>query len=122
MQAMVVMLIAFGGLGCQNPAGEMPPLPPVAGQPAVNEPALASPVVGQPAAPPPAVSVPAYEPAPTSYAPYYGGGFDTTDPSGQDSFRDCVRDTFCSFFIGRSPDVPSASQIEAAYRAGYYNR
>ena len=116
MQAMVVMLIALGGLGCQNPAGEMPPIPPIAGQPAVREPA-----VSQPAAPS-SVSVPAYEPAPTSYAPYYGEGFDTSDPLGKASFGDCLRDTFCSFFIGRSPDVPPAYQIEAAYRAGYYNR
>ena len=53
MQAMVVMLIALGGLGCQNPAGEMPPIPPIAGQPAVSEPA-----VGPPVAPPSAADGP----------------------------------------------------------------
>ena len=106
MQATVVMLIALGGLGCQNPVDNVPPIPPVAGQPA-------APSTG---------SVPAYEPAPSSYTPYYGGGFDSADPYDDESFGACVRDTFCSFFIGRSPDVPSARQIEAAYRAGYHSR
>jgi hypothetical protein len=106
MHVTVLMLIALGGLGCQNPVDDVPPIPPVAGQPA-------APSTG---------SVPAYEPAPSTYTPYYGGGFDSADPYDDQSFGACVRDTFCSFFIGRSPDVPSARQIEAAYRAGYSSR
>lgn len=108
MQATVVMLIALGGLGCQNPAGDLPPIPPSAVQPATAEPVAAS---------------LATEPPPPAYEPYLGASiFDMGEPAGHDSFGDCLRDTFCSFFIGRSPDVPSACQIEAAYRAGYYGR
>jgi hypothetical protein len=136
MQAMVVMLIALGGLGCQNPASDVPPIPPAAGQPAApssgSVPAItgqrAAPssesvpaVAGQPAAPSPA-SVPSYDPAPSAYPAYYGAFYDGGDPMDDDSFGSYLRDTFCSFFIGRSPDVPSARQIEAAYRAGYYGR
>jgi hypothetical protein len=106
MQATVVMLIALGGLGCQNPVDDIPPIPPVANQPAA----------------PSAAPVPADEPAPPSYPRYYGAGFDSPGPGDDDSFGACLRDTICSFFIGRSPDVPSAHEIEAAYRAGYYSR
>ena len=108
MQATVVMLIALGGLGCQNPASDLPPIPPAAVQPAAVGPATASPATEAP--PPP-------------YEPYLGASiFDTGEPASDDTFGACVRDTFCSFFIGRSPDVPSARQIEDAYRAGYYSR
>jgi hypothetical protein len=47
----------------------------------------------------------------------YGVGGDLSD---DDSFGSCLRDTFCSFIIGRSPDVPSAREIEAAYYSGRY--
>lgn len=108
MQATVVLLIALGGLGCQNPAADLPPVPSPAVQPAPIEPAIAT---------------PATEPAPPPYQPYLGASiFDTGEPPNNDSFGNCLRDTFCSFLIGRSPDVPSARQIEDAYRAGYYSR
>jgi hypothetical protein len=102
MQATVLMLLALGGLGCQNPVGDLPPIPTVASVPAGQSPAY----------------VPSYHPAPSGYAtdagwPGFGG-----EPADGESFGDCLRDTFCSFFIGRSPDVPSAREIEAAYYSG----
>lgn len=104
MQATVVMLLALGGLGCQNPASDLPPLPPVSGVPA-----------GQSLG-----SAPYYNPVPSGCATYAGCPGYGGDPSDDDSFGRCLRDTFCSFFIGRSPDVPSAREIEAAYHSGRY--
>jgi hypothetical protein len=106
MHATIVMMIALGGLGCQNPDGGVPPIPPIAGQPVATS----------------GGSVAMGAPAPPSYATYYGGAFANAEFMVDDSFGDCLRDTICSFFIGRSPDVPSARQIEAEYRAGYYSR
>jgi hypothetical protein len=102
MQATVVMLLALGGLGCQNPASDLPPLPPVSAVPA-----------GQLQG-----SVPYYNRVPSGYATHAGWPGYGIDPSDDESFRSCLRDTFCSFFIGRSPDVPSAREIEAAYESG----
>ncbi len=117
MQATVLMLIALGGLGCQNPASDLPPIPPASAQPVAPEHPATPSVV------PPSATVPASEPAPPPYPVYSGGNlFGSRDPSEYESFGDCVRDTICSFFIGRSPDVPSAREIEAAYRGGYYSR
>jgi hypothetical protein len=105
MQATVVMLIALGGLGCQNPASDLPPLPPVTAGPAEA-----------------AGEAPASALAPTPYPSYVANPVITGDIPEDDSFRGCLRDTFCSFFIGRDPDVPTARQIEAAYYAGQYGR
>jgi hypothetical protein len=105
MQATVVMLIALGGLGCQNPAGDLPPIPSVTASPAQSPP-----------------DVPAFTPAPTPYPVYATNPVITGDIPEDDSFRGCLRDTFCSFFLGRDPDVPTAHQIEAAYYAGQYGR
>jgi hypothetical protein len=107
MQATIVMLIALGGLGCQNPAGDLPPLPPVIAGPAelsadTND------------------SAPA--PAPSPYPVYAGGPVISGDIPDDDSFGGCLKDTFYSFVFGRSPGVPSAREIEAAYNAGYYGR
>ena len=112
MQATIVILIALGGLGCQNPADNLPPIPPAATQPAVVQPPAPS-----------SAAVTAPEATPSVYPVYYGASvFDTGLPPEDESFGDCLRDTICSFVLGRSPDVPSASQIEAAYRAGYYRQ
>jgi hypothetical protein len=105
MQATVVMLIALGGLGCANQAGDLPPIPPVAASSA-----------GQPSSD---VSPPFA--APPSYPVYSGGPFANAGVPDEDSFRQCVRNTFCSFFLGRDPGVPTARQIEAAYYSGQYN-
>jgi hypothetical protein len=102
MQATVVMLLALGGLGCQNPVSDLPPIPSVSNVPAV----------------PSQGSAFSYNPAPSGYATYAGWQGYSGDPSDEDSFGSCLRDTFCSFFIGRSPDVPSAREIEAAYYSG----
>ncbi len=104
MQATVLMLLALGGLGCQNPVSDRPPSPPVASVPA-----------GQPSG-----SVTSSYPAPSAYATYAGWHGYSDGPSDDDSFGSCLRDTVCSFFIGRSPDVPSAREIEAAYYSGRY--
>jgi hypothetical protein len=126
MQATVVMLIALGGLGCQNPVSDLPPfLPDVrqsAGQPSTE----ASPVTSDsPASSQPSTdagSVTSASPAPTAY-PVYGQG-----PSGypetveDESFGTCMRNTFCSFFIGRDPGIPTAAEIEAAYHSSHSNQ
>jgi hypothetical protein len=106
MHATIVMMIALVGLGCQNPEGDAPAIPAIAGQSVAAS----------------GGSVAADALTPPSYATYYGGGFASMDLAEDESFGACVRDTICSFIIGRSPDVPSARQIEAAYRAGYYSR
>jgi len=106
MQATVVMLIALGGLGCQNPVSDRPPALPDAG------PSLAS----------PSNAVSTVSPAPSPYPVYTGARFDDSDESDDESFGSCVRNTFCSFFIGRDPGVPTARQIEAAYYSGQYNQ
>jgi hypothetical protein len=126
MQATVVVLIALGGLGCQNPVSDLPPfLPDVrqsAGQPSTDASSVTpdSPASSQPSTD--AGSVSPASPAPLAY-PVYGQG-----PSGypeaveDDSFGTCMRNTFCSFFIGHDPGIPSAAEIEASYHAGLNNR
>lgn len=108
MQATLVLLIAIGGLGCQNPAPDLPPLPSVAT-------AAAAPSVGDPSAVESTF-------APTPYPVYARNPVLFGDIPEDDSLGGCLRDTFCSVFLGRSPGVPSARQIEAAYCAGYYGR
>jgi len=104
MQATVVMLLALGGLGCQNPASDLPPIPPVSSVPAGQSQWSAS-----------------YDdPVPSGYATYAGWPRHGIDPLDDGCFGSCLRDTFCSFFIGRSPDVPSAREIDAAYHSGRY--
>ena len=111
MQATVVLLIALAGLGCQNPVSDLPPVLPDVRQSA-----------GQPSG-----EVSSVQPATTGYtapAPY---PVYIQDPSAcsesadEDSFRRCVRNTFCSFFIGRDPGIPTAREIEASYYGGQYN-
>ena len=91
MQATVVMLIALGGLGCQNPGGDLPPLPPITAGPAETS-----------------ADTPAYASAPAAYPVYASNPVILGDIPEDDSLGGCLRETFCSFFIGRSPDVPSA--------------
>ncbi len=104
MQASLVMLIALGGLGCQNPASNLPPIPAVAAESAAPSSAYA----------------PAYIPPATAYTAYAGSPAISDDVRGDDSFRHCVRSTIWSFVLGRDPDVASARQIEEAYYAGRY--
>jgi hypothetical protein len=122
MHAVVVMLIALGGLGCQNPASTAPPALPAVEVPA-SQPATpaVSPLsdVG-PTAPLGDVSTTDNAPPPP-YPVYSGGPFANAAVPEDDSFRTCLRNTFCSFFIGKDPGVPTAREIEAAYGAGLYN-
>ena len=137
MHATVVMLIALSGLGCQNPEGVSAPTSPAATPPAATPPATAPPAATPPAATPPATAPPAevgpaasgsgpisgYDYAPPAYGTFPSAVCDcVADPAGRDSLGRCLNDTFCSFIIGRSPDVPSVRQIEAAYCAGFYSR
>jgi hypothetical protein len=108
MQATVIMLIALSGLGCQNPnpVNDLAPMPSVTSDSSRPIPA----------------SVPSYNAAPTAYTAYTGGPGTFVEASDDLSFGECARKTFCSFFIGRDPDVPGAREIEAAYYAGLYSR
>jgi hypothetical protein len=109
MQATVLMLIALGGLGCQNAAGDLPPIPPVA---------------AETAAPPPSVEIPppTYNRVPADY-PYYTASPSMMDDVAYDeSFGRCVRSTFWSLIRGRDADVPTAHQIEGEYYASSYGR
>jgi hypothetical protein len=115
MQATVVMLIALGGLGCQNPVSDLPPILPDVRQSASQPSTDAS------ASTPDSPAAPA-TPAPTAYPGTTQGPFDYADSPDDESFGRCMRNTFCSFFIGHDPGIPSAAEIEAAYHAGQYNR
>jgi hypothetical protein len=108
MQATIVMMIALSGLGCQNAEPETPSVPPDASSPA--PPAVA---------PLPSLNL---APLPSPYPADAAGQATNGDISEDNSFGECVRKTFCSFFIGRDPDVASMGQIEAAYHAGQYSR
>lgn len=119
MQATVILMIAFSGLGCQNPEVDIIPIPPnlvrpaPAGREIVGAPA---PRPGQPSTTPIEESGPSLMPS-----PYQAGNPDfCEDPGAHVTFRDALRDTLWSFVIGRSPDVPSAQEIEAAYQSGFY--
>jgi hypothetical protein len=115
MQATVVMLIALGGMGCQNPVSDLPPVLPDVRQSAGQPSTEASPVTSDsPAAP--------ASPAPTAYPGTTQSPFDYADAADDESFGTCVRNTFCSFFIGRDPGIPTAAEIEAAYHAGQHNQ
>lgn len=124
MQATVLLLIALGGLGCQNPGADIASIPPNVAQPAARPPADGP--ESRPAGPQPAI--PSTEPVapeiapPMTISPYQPGNHDLYGVQDDDSFGNCLRDTLWSFVIGRSPDVPSAREIEAAYRAGFYSR
>ncbi len=161
MQGTIVMLLALGGIGCQNPTEGPPPTPPGAQAGATPSPSpsngaqagatpssasngaptgVATPPsdAGQAdVAPPPSIpgTPPLAEgrpiPGPTGndatnfvppppYPVYSGGPFSALDVQ-DDSFGTCVRYTLWSFIIGRDPNVPSACEIESAYRAGLYN-
>jgi hypothetical protein len=115
MQATMVMLIALGGLGCQNPVSDLPPILPDVRQSASQPSTDASSVTPEsPAAP--------ASPAPMPYPGPPQDPFGDPNAGDDDSFGTCVRNTFCSFFIGRDPGIPTAAEIEAAYHAGLYNR
>lgn len=116
MYATVVMLIAIGGLGCQNPVSELPPSLPEVRTPTSQPAGEAAP------APMTAAESEVPSPAPPSYPVYSGGPFRNDEAPAKDSFQSCFRKTVCSFFIGRDPDVPSARQIMEAYCAGQYNQ
>jgi hypothetical protein len=106
MHATAVLLVALSGLGCQN----KDPVP-------IDAPAISSYSGGGDG------YVYGNRAAPSSYSAYtsslYGGYYPLEGPSG---FGASLRDTFCSFFLGRSPDVPTPREIEASVygdRMGY---
>ncbi len=133
MHATVVMLIIMGGLGCQNSPSLSPPAPleaqAVSAQPPVpataplenvgpTAPLLSDVGATAPLGDPGAADTP----VPPPYPVYSGGPFAAFDRPEDDSFHTCMRNTFCSFFIGKDPGIPTARQIEAAYQAGQYNQ
>jgi hypothetical protein len=105
MQATVVMLIGLSGLGCQNLASDLLPIPAATAATADSS-----------------ANLTATSPAPTAYPTYAVSPPISSDIADGESFRHCLRNTIHSFFIGRDPDVPTARQIEAAYYAGQHGR
>jgi hypothetical protein len=104
MQGSILMLIALSGLGCQNPtvdASQMPAAPSATVAPVA--PALEA-IPGS-AAPPP-------------YPRYFPENYNSFEEIDNRTPWDNMRATFCSFFIGRDPDVPTPRQIEA-FAYGY---
>jgi hypothetical protein len=102
MHATLVILAALSGLGCQNKSCYVTDSP------------LGLHYVG---------SSYRYVPGPSVYSAYTSslssGHYGPEEPSG---VREIVLDTLYSFFVGRSPGVPSPREIEASvfgYHGGY---
>ena len=96
MQGAIVMLMALSGLGCQNRSNDVGDAP------------TASTTVVTPSVDP----IPGYT-TPPPYPRY----FPENDSNVEWGYRtpwDAMRATFCSFFLGRDPDVPTAREIEAS--------
>jgi hypothetical protein len=96
MNGAIVMMMALSGLGCQNRSDE----------------------IGAAPTAPTAVVTPSVDPLPGSTAPppyprYYPEN-DFNVESGYRTVGDMMRATVCSFFLGRDPDVATASEIEAS--------
>jgi hypothetical protein len=102
MHGAMMMLVALGGLGCQNTVGDRATPPP---------PSL------------PAIAGPEATPFPTAATPPpYPGYFPVGDPDIVDTDEvGLIRRTFYSFFWGRDPDVKSAREVEASV-FGYWSR
>ena len=102
MQGSILMLIAFSGLGCQNPtvdASQMPAAPSATVAPVAR---LWRRFRGRP---------------PRRRIRYFPEDYSSFDIDNRTPW-DNMRATFCSFFIGRDPDVPTPRQIEA-FAYGY---
>ncbi len=94
MHSAIVILMAVSGLGCQNPSSD-----------ATNLPTPLSPVVSSAANPFPSNAIP----------PPYPGYYPVGDPDLPDTSQQGILGrTFCSFFLGRDPDVRTPSEIEAS--------
>ena len=112
MHATVVMLIALGGLGCQNPVSDLPPvLPDVrqsADQPSTDAPSITS---ASPASPAP-LAYPVNTQSPSGYA----------DAADDESFGRCVATPSAASSSAATRVYRRPAEIEAAYHAGQYNR
>ena len=99
MHGTIVILIALGGLGCQNKSCHASPAPPAGdGWCGAH------------------VAFPSFAPpSPAAYAPIHDHG-DAADYSRGRS----LRSTLCSFVLGRDPDVPTARDIEATFYSGSF--
>jgi hypothetical protein len=90
----MVFLLALTGMGCQNRVDGVPIVP----------------------TPPTAVVTPAVDALPGSNAPPpYPRYFPETGlwaEAGYPTAGDAMRATFCSFFLGHDPEVPSVREIE----------
>ena len=104
MQGAMVLLMALTGLGCQNPTGE----------------------VGHAQRPPcrcrtrrhTACRRRCRATTPHAYPQYYPAPISTSSTVIAPHGTMCT--TFCSFFLGRDPDVATADEIEASvYGNGY---
>lgn len=98
MHASVVLLMALSGLGCQNEIPEAIDSPPAAYDTAAS-------TFG---------SVNSGHTGPSGYSAYssaFSSDFDASDKLG---FGGALRDTIWSFFLGHSPGVASAREIEAS--------
>ncbi len=102
MHSAMVIAVLLASLGSDNKRDETLDLPPVYGAeagPSTNP----YPVFSEPS------SFSGYYTPPARFAP---------DPTSR---WDMLRSTFCSYFLGRDPDVATPSQIETAvygYRTG----
>ncbi len=121
MQGAMLLLMALSNLGCQNrPDGvaDAPTAPTAVVAPAVATPAVVAPAVVAPAVVAPAVVAPAVVALPgyTTPPPYprYYPEIDANVESGYRTPWNAMRATFCSFFLGHDPDMPTAREIEAS--------
>jgi hypothetical protein len=116
MQGAMVLLMALSGLGCQNRSdgvADAPTAPSAVVAPAVDAPAVAAPAIAAPTIAAPTVDALPVSTAPPPYPRYYPE-IDANVESGYRTPWDAMRATFCSFFLGKDPDVPTAREIEAS--------
>jgi hypothetical protein len=97
MQAAIVVAIALTGLGCQNKEDESNDIPPVFSS--INDTE--------------ATPYPQYTSA-SSYSGFYPRNFSDDVSDVYPTHWDAMRATFCSFFLGRDPDVITTAEIEAS--------
>jgi len=96
MQGAMVLLMALSGLGCQNRSdglADAPKAPSAVVAPSVD-------------------ALPGYT-TPPPYPSYYPE-IDANVESGYRTPWNAMRATFCSFFLGKDPDAPTAREIEAS--------
>jgi hypothetical protein len=104
MHATLALLLAVSGLGCQNRSCDVVGAPGFAPFAACADTDQFSGDVGRPMH---------FTDASGAISPYY----QLEEPAG---FGDSMRDTFYSFFLGRSPGMPSAAEIEASAMRAYW--